>query len=116
MPRHRRADRADLYQRPGYLELQARLAVRVRRLREELALSQEEAAKRCGLTKQQIQRIEAAGSNVSFVTLARVAAGFELDPAQMIAPVKVPERLLDPERPGRDDRVPHEDVPRARRR
>lgn len=106
MPRARRAERADLYQRPVYAEVQARLAVRVRRLRRALGLSQTEAAKRCGLTKQQIQRVEAAGANVTFVTLARLAAGFDVDPSRLIAPIKIPARLREPSRKGRDDRVP----------
>lgn len=103
--RARRVDRADLYQRPEYLDLQARLADRVRRLRARRGWSQTEAATRCGMTKQHYQRVEAAGMNVSFVTLARLVAGFSVDASKLIAPKRVPAALRDPERKGRTDRV-----------
>lgn len=77
----------------------------VRRLRTEREWSQAQAAEKCAMTLQHYQRAEAGGMNATLTTLARLADGFGVDLSVLFAPVKIPARLLDPDRPGRDDKV-----------
>ena len=81
-PRTRRPERAEQYESAAYRELQARLAAAVRHLREERGWTQEEAAHRCGMTTRLLQRMEGAGANVTFTSLARLCEGFEVDVEQ----------------------------------
>ena len=82
--RRRRTDREPLYTAPGYLDLQARLAANVRRLRAERGWTQEAAADACGMAARVYQRVEAADGNVTFATLARLATGFGVDAADLV--------------------------------
>jgi transcriptional regulator with XRE-family HTH domain len=89
-----------------YLEIKARLAVRIRQLREQRGWSQAEAADRGGFSRPQLAAIETCVDNPTFVTLARLADMFGVDAAELIQPVEVPAELLDPSRRGRRDRIP----------
>jgi len=82
-PRTRRPERAEQYESPAYRDLQARLAIGVRRLREAKGWTQEEAAHRCGMTTRLLQRVEGEDVNATFTTLARLCEGFEVDVAQL---------------------------------
>jgi len=85
-PRTRRPERADQYESPAYRELQARLAVAVRCLREEKGWTQEEAAHRCGMTTRLFQRVEGEDVNLTFTSLARLCEGFGVDVTQLFQP------------------------------
>lgn len=99
-------ERAGAYQDHRYLELKARLATRLRRLRKQRGWTQAEAAERCGLSREQWSHLEAAALNPTFVTLCKLAAGLGVDAARLISPIKVDPKLLDPDRRGRLDKVP----------
>ena len=84
--RRRRPERARLYRSPAYRELADRLAANVRRWRMARGWTQEEAAFRCELGVRQFQGIEAAETNLTLVTLGRLAMGFDIDGAQLFRP------------------------------
>lgn len=87
-PRQRRTERLGQYESPLYQELVARFTANLRQFRETRGWTQEEAGGRCGMVMQQFQRIESGKMNLTFTTLARVAGGFEVDPAMLLAPLK----------------------------
>jgi transcriptional regulator with XRE-family HTH domain len=84
--RRRRADRARLYRSRSYTELAAQLAATVRALRLARRWTQEHAAEQCGLAPRMLQAIEAGDANATLVTLARLADGFGVDGATLLAP------------------------------
>jgi transcriptional regulator with XRE-family HTH domain len=86
--RRRRAEREQQYRSRSYNELLARLSANVRRLRETHEWSQEEAAHRCDMSTRIFQRVEAADSNVTFTTLARLCEGFGVDVRELLVPGK----------------------------
>lgn len=83
--RPRKTSRASLYDGESYRQLLASLAVNLRRLREQRGWTQEQAAERCDLSLIQYARVETRKTNVTFVTLARLADGFGVPPAQLLA-------------------------------
>lgn len=82
--RPRKTTRASLYDGESYRQLLATLAVNLRRLREQREWTQEQAAERCELSLIQYARVETRKTNVTFVTLARLADGFGVSPAQLL--------------------------------
>jgi transcriptional regulator with XRE-family HTH domain len=85
-PRQRRPERVEQYESAAYRDLQARLAVAVRQLREEKGWTQEEAAHRCNMTTRLFQRVEGEDVNLTFTTLARLSVGLEVDVVQLLKP------------------------------
>jgi len=76
------------YESAAYREIQERFSQNLRRIRAVHEWTQEMAAERCGMTMQQFQAIESGDANVTFATLARVAAGLGVDVAVLVsAPV-----------------------------
>jgi transcriptional regulator with XRE-family HTH domain len=75
------------YKSASYRDLQARLAVAVRQLREEKGWTQEEAAHRCNMTTRLLQRVEGEDVNLTFTTLARLSEGLEVDVVQLLRPL-----------------------------
>lgn len=77
-------DAAEMKHRARALaEEQARLSVRVRGLRDERGLTQEEAAERIGLSVIQYGRLERAQANISLATLVAVAAAFRVKAGEL---------------------------------
>jgi transcriptional regulator with XRE-family HTH domain len=64
--------------------LNSRLAENVRRLRQELRLSQEDAAARCGLHRTYLGAVERAERNITLTTLEQIAEGLGTDPLSLL--------------------------------
>jgi transcriptional regulator with XRE-family HTH domain len=62
---------------------------RVRARRNELGLSLEEAAPRCGVHWSALGHIERGQRNMSVVTLLRIAHGLDIDPGDLVAGVSL---------------------------
>jgi hypothetical protein len=69
-------------------ELIRRVARNTMRLREEQDLTLMELGRRAGLHWRHLQKIEAATSNVTLATIARLARGFSVEAAALIAKVR----------------------------
>ena len=65
-------------------KLAARLGDRIRQLRHEADLSQEQAATRVGLTRQHFQKLEAGVANPRLDTLFRVAKAFGMSVGELV--------------------------------
>ena len=101
--RQRRETREKLYQGAAYLRTLARIAANVRRLREAKGWTQEEAAFQCDdMASPLLRRVELAATNVTALTLSRLAQGFGVDVAELLAPVEEPP----PRKAGRPRKVP----------
>ena len=61
------------------------LGAHVRRLRKSVSLTQEELAKRTGLSADTIRRLEVSSFSPTLATLFRIAAAFGQKPAQLLA-------------------------------
>lgn len=84
-PRYDRGrERARLYEAAAYKALKGRVAENLRRVRESRQLTQEAAAERADLAVRVVQRAEAAGSNLSLLTISRLAKGYGVDPAEFL--------------------------------
>jgi transcriptional regulator with XRE-family HTH domain len=68
-----------------YSAILSRVAANVRRLRQEQAISQEEAAHRAGLPLRVFQRCEKGQTNFTAETLARLAVGLKTEPRDLLA-------------------------------
>ena len=101
--RRRSKTREELYQGAAYLRTLARVAANVRRLREARGWTQEEAAFQCDdMASPLLRRVELAATNVTALTLTRLATGFGVDVAELLAPVDAPA----PRKVGRPKKVP----------
>ena len=91
--RRRRRGRLAHYKSPAYVALVERVAINVRAVRESRGLTQQEAADQAEIGLRLWQSIESAKSNLTLVTVARVCAGLEVDPAEVFARIANPARL-----------------------
>jgi transcriptional regulator with XRE-family HTH domain len=82
--RRRKPERAELYGSEPFLTLTTTLAANLRRLREERGITQEEASARCELPLRTYQLCETGRANAALVTLGRLAAGFEVQAAELL--------------------------------
>ena len=62
------------------------LSYNTRRLRKAAGLTQPEAAKRAGISLRKWQKIEERQSNATLATLVKIAAAFEVTPAELFTP------------------------------
>ncbi len=83
--RRRSEDRAALYETKEFREAQRRLGANVRRARLAAQWTQEEAAFRCEMPVRLYVSVEHGDSNATLVTLARLAAGLEIDVADLLS-------------------------------
>jgi transcriptional regulator with XRE-family HTH domain len=81
--RRRRPEREQHYISDEYVTLQALLAANVRALRAQSGWSQEQAAEACGMATRLLQRVEAGDANTTMATLARLCAGFAVEPSRL---------------------------------
>lgn len=89
--RRRNSARESLYESPAYRALLVRVGANLRRLREARGWTQEECAFRCGdMAAPLLRRIELAATNVTALTLTRLADGLGVDPVELLAPVASP--------------------------
>lgn len=65
-------------------EMRRQLSANLRRERQRLGLTQEQAAERVRLSMQYYQRIERCIVNVPLDTLVRFARGFGVEPAELL--------------------------------
>lgn len=85
--------RESLYESPAYAVLLGRIGTNLRRLREAKGWTQEECAFRCGdMAAPLLRRIELAATNVTALTLARLAEGLGVDPSELLVPVTASSR------------------------
>lgn len=82
----RRSKRADLYEKPSYLDLLARLAANVRRVREERGWTQAVAAERCEMAVYVLQTVEAGRGNFTGTVIARLCDGLGVDVRVLFEP------------------------------
>ncbi len=101
--RPRNEARTAHYQSAAYRELIARIGANVRRLREAKRWTQEEAAFRCDdMAAPLLRRIELGATNVTAVTIARIAEGFGVDAAELLSPIAEPLARRPRGRPKRE--------------
>lgn len=65
-------------------DLNQRVATNFRRLRQDLSLSQEEAADKCGLHRTYIGAIERGERNITLTTLEQIATALDVDPLDLL--------------------------------
>ena len=71
-------------QRP--LDPRKSFGLRIKQLRAEHSLTQEDLADRCGLFRTYMSRIESGLANPTLTVLHALAAGLEVAPAELLAP------------------------------
>ncbi len=98
--RRRKPARLAQYETPAYREWVERAAANVRRLRAARGWSQEQAAEACELSPRHYQAVEAGALNLTVTTLARLTAGFGVDPIELLLSAP-PLRQRGPGRPKR---------------
>lgn len=81
-----------------YRDWVGRVAANARRMREARSWSQEQAADSCGLDRRHYQAVEAGSVNLTLTTLARLTAGFEVDPIELLL-LSAPPKKRGPGRP-----------------
>ena len=69
-------------------EVLVRLGKRIRTLREELDISQEELADRAGIHRNYISQIEGGKRNVSFYNVVRIARALRVSPSSLIESIR----------------------------
>lgn len=97
-PQRRREERAYQYESRAYLQLLRRVAENVRKSRTALEWSQEEAAYQCDMAPRHFQQVEGSDTNWTAVTLARLAQGLKVDPAELLKPKKPKKKSKKPAR------------------
>ncbi len=85
---------------PTYLDLLARLAANVRRLREERGWTQAVAAERCDMAVYVLQTVEAGRSNFTGTVISRLCDGLGVDVKVLFEPA-APLAKRPRGRPGR---------------
>ena len=68
-----------------FQELRRRIALNLARLRSARGLTFEELGRRAGLHWRHLQKIEACDSNITLVTLARLADGLSVDAFELMS-------------------------------
>lgn len=85
-----RTGREAQYNSATYTDLKLRIGVAVRALRANHGWTQEEAAARCEMAPQLLQRIEAGKTNLTLTTIARLCEGLGVDAKVLLeAPAQV---------------------------
>ena len=84
--RRRNAARFLLYDSADYKAALARIAASLRRIREARHLTQEAAAEACGISVRTLQDVEGCRSNVTLLTLVRLASGLGVDIVDLLRP------------------------------
>lgn len=104
--RPRNKARETRYKSPAYLRLLERIGANVRRLRDAKGWTQEEAAFQCDdLAAPLLRRIELGSTNVTAITLSRIAEGFAVDVSELLAPVATPPPKRKAGRPKKTPKI-----------
>ncbi|MDP2034031.1 MAG: helix-turn-helix transcriptional regulator [Polaromonas sp.] len=83
------------------------LGIRIRQLRSERQITQEELADSCGMFRTYLSRIESGLANPTLTVLHTLAAGFEMDVTELFATpapggeAQMPQRILSKRRTSR---------------
>lgn len=85
MEKKRKTKRLVLYERKTYRRLLINLAANIQRLRDELGLTQEEAAHRCSMPTRQWQVVESGEANATLITVARLCDGLGVSIGELFA-------------------------------
>ncbi|WP_309086673.1 helix-turn-helix transcriptional regulator [Chelativorans sp.] len=70
------------------MDLKEVMAINMRRIRNDLELTQEELAARAGLSMRYVGSIERARVSASVTVLGRIAEALQIDPCVLITPQK----------------------------
>lgn len=84
MNRRRKAERTEQYDGETYRRLCQIIAFNLRALRASRGFTQEKAAQTCGLSTISYVRVELGATNVTLLTLARIADGYEVSALMLL--------------------------------
>ena len=115
--RKRRDTRAQQYQSPTYLLIQARLGATLRKLRRKEGWTQTQAAEKVGVKTSHYCRIETGVLNLTLTSLARLCDAFGVDVKALFdaaAPIAKVKRGRPPKREAPDLASPAEAPPAHR--
>jgi len=102
VPKRTSSYRDALFETDEYRSVQERIRANVKRIREERGWTQQEAAERCErMSYQHFSQVESGKTNLTLVTLCRVARGLGVDIVDLVVPMRTRLRGRADDRPAR---------------
>ena len=77
------------------VEMHYAFGVRVKQLRKELCLTQQELGSIIGIERSSISRLETGNTNATFDTILRLAYGLGLSPSELLAGIEMHTTLYE---------------------